>query len=48
MFRLHFDKGVGQNVMGETLGVSQQAVSLKLLKSSDKVRKHVANKKWEL
>ncbi len=48
LFHSHFEVGLDQKSLGGMLEVSQQSVSLRLLKINEKVRKHVVNKKWEL
>ncbi len=48
LFRAHFEGGLDQKSLGVMCEVSQQSVSLRLLKIKEKVRKHVVNKKWEL
>jgi hypothetical protein len=48
LFHDHFEAGLDQKSLGTMREVSQQSVSLKLLKINEKVRKHVVNKKWGL
>ena len=48
LFHAHFEVGLDQKSLGGMLEVSQQSVSLRLLKINEKVRKNIVNKKWEL
>ena len=48
LFNLHFEARQDQKSLGVIFEVSQQSISLRLLKINEKVRKHVVNKKWEM
>lgn len=48
LFYAHFEKGLDGKSLGDLVGVSKQAINLRIKKSCEKVRKHVVNKKWEL
>ena len=48
MFRLHFSAGLDGKSLGDMKGVSKQAMHKTLKSINEKVRKHVANKKWEV
>jgi len=48
LFHDYFERQITGEDIGFNLGITRQAVNLKVKKVSDKVRKHVVNKKWEL
>lgn len=48
LFHAYFEQNLNGEQIGFNLGVTRQAVNLKVIKASEKVRKHIANKKWEL
>ena len=48
LFHDYFERQITGEDIGFDLGITRQAVNLKVKKVSEKVRKHVVNKKWEL
>ena len=48
LFYSYFEQQLNGEELGLSLGITRQAVNLKVKKVSEKVRKHLLNKKWEL
>jgi DNA-directed RNA polymerase specialized sigma subunit len=48
LFYAHFELGLDGKSLGDTVGVSKQAMSKKFKAINQKVQKHVVNKKWDL
>ena len=48
LFHAYFEQHLNGEELGLSLSITRQAVNLKVKKVSEKVRKHLLNKKWEL
>ena len=48
LFHAYFEQRLNGEELGLSLSITRQAVNLKVKKVSEKVRKHLLNKKWEL
>ena len=48
LFHSYFEQHLNGEELGLNLSITRQAVNLKVKRVSEKVRKHLLNKKWEL